>query len=219
VGLVAFNRECLVQRLSQESDLSAVDFERGAEVLERAKRVDPDLVLVDLPPSEARALAEALLGAIPGTRPVAVHRSEAVEDLMLLAEAGYIGFVSSDSTVRDLLRELRAALREESNCSPRLTGALLRGLRKRQTQAPERADSHLAVLTCRQRQISLLLEQHYSNKEIAAKLGIEFGTVKNHVHNILNKLHVHHRWEVSRRGDDRDSEAGAAESEKRGKPG
>jgi DNA-binding NarL/FixJ family response regulator len=193
----AFFRECLIARISQESDLSAENFGAGCpEALEKARAADPDLVLVDLPPAEACVLAEALVQSVPGTRPVAVYRSAKVEELLRLADAGYIGFVSTDCSFQDLLRELRAAMREEANCPPRLAGALLRTLRKRQPASREETDAHLDVLSRRERQVALLLERRYSNKEIAAELGIEFGTVKNHVHKVLAKLHVPSRWEI-----------------------
>jgi len=201
VSRPAFFRECLISRISQESDLSAEDLGAGGlESVERASTADPDLVLVDLPPAEACVLAEALIQSVPGTRPIAVHRSAEVEELIRLAEAGYIGFVSTDCSFQDLLRELRAAMREESNCPPRLAGALLRSFRKRQPEDRKGQDKHLDPLSRRERQVALLLEGRHSNKEIATELGIEFGTVKNHVHNVLTKLGVHTRWEVPNLG-------------------
>jgi len=196
VARVAFVRECILSRLGQEPGFSAVDFGSGACALEHARSSDPDLVVVDLPPAEACDLVGVLLSGVPGIRPIAVHRSTATEDLIRLAEAGYVGFVSTDSSFQDLLRELHGVMREEANCSPQLTGASLRSLQKRLPDGQARSQSHLEVLTAREQQVSLLLERRCSNKEIAAELGIEFGTVKNHVHNVLTKLGLHNRWEI-----------------------
>jgi two-component system, NarL family, nitrate/nitrite response regulator NarL len=201
VSLPAFFRECLISRVSQEMDLRAEDLGTGgSDAVERARRADPDLVLVDLPQAEACLLGEALLQSVPGTRPIAVHRAAEVHELVRLAEAGYIGFVSTDCSFQDLLRELRAAIREEANCPPRLAGALLRALRRRQPDSQGQPDLHLDVLSRREREVAALLERRYSNKEIAAELRIEFGTVKNHVHSVLTKLHVQHRWEIPHLG-------------------
>jgi two-component system nitrate/nitrite response regulator NarL len=52
-------------------------------------------------------------------------------------------------------------------------------------------------LTSREREIAALIERHLSNKEIACALGIEVATVKNHVHNLLQKLSVHRRSEAA----------------------
>ncbi len=201
VSLPAFFRECLISRVSQEMDLHAEDLGTGGpDAVEKARRADPDLVLVDLPQAEACLLGEALLESVPGTRPIAVHRAAEVHELVRLAEAGYIGFVSTDCSFQDLLRELRAAIREEANCPPRLAGALLRALRKRQPDSQGQPDRHLDVLSRREREVAALLERRYSNKEIAAELRIEFGTVKNHVHSVLTKLHVQNRWEIPHLG-------------------
>lgn len=196
VSRAGFARETLLKALAVEPDLHPLDLgSGGTETLERARSGDPDLVLIDLPPVEAGSLSEALLEAVTGTRPVVVHRGLAPDQLVRLAEAGCVGFVSTDCSYQDLLRELRGVIHQDSNCSPQLAGALIRSLRKRQ---PERAsqEDHLAVLSNREREVAILLERRYSNKEIAAQLGIEFGTVKNHVHNVLTKLGLHNRWEL-----------------------
>jgi DNA-binding NarL/FixJ family response regulator len=197
VSRTSFFREALIRSLTGEAELAAFDLGLGgAATVEKAREADPDLILVDLPPTEACLLAGLLLEAVPGTRPIAVHRSTEVEEPMRLAEAGYLGFVSNECTLQDLLREIRAAMRDEPNCSPRLVGALLRTVRKREPEASTQSDGHLDVLSKREREVAILLERRYSNKEIATELGIEFGTVKNHVHSVLTKLQVRNRWEI-----------------------
>src|SRR5207237_5932500 len=62
-----------------------------------------------------------------------------------------------------------------------------------QSKAEERAEGPLSTLTQREWEVLQLVDQGMSNKEIAGHQGIELATVKNHVHNILNKLHVHKR--------------------------
>ena len=54
-------------------------------------------------------------------------------------------------------------------------------------------------LTARERDVALLLDEGLSNREIADRLSIEVSTVKNHVHNIFDKLKINHRWEVALR--------------------
>jgi two-component system, NarL family, nitrate/nitrite response regulator NarL len=87
-------------------------------------------------------------------------------------------------------------------CSPRVAGQLLRRLASRaeldSTQPPR------LPLTGREAEIFRLVEIGLSNKEIAAQLGIEVGTVKNHVHNLLEKLRVRRRSEAIERLRGRD---------------
>jgi two-component system nitrate/nitrite response regulator NarL len=193
VGRTSFFREALIRSLSSETGLVAFDLGSGRDAtIGLARTANPDLILVDLPPTEACLLAGLLLEAVPDTRPIAVHRSTEVEEPVRLAEAGYVSFVSNECSLQDLVREIRAAMRDEPICSQRLVGALLRTVRKREPDG----SAHLDVLSKREREVAILLERRYCNKEIAAELGIELGTVKNHVHNVLTKLHVHNRWEI-----------------------
>ncbi len=195
VSRTSFFRESLIRSLAGEGAFEALDLGSGGEAtVERARGKDPDLILVDLPPTEACLLVGLLLEAVPGTRPIAVHRSNQIDEPMRLAKAGYLGFVSNECSLQDLLWEIRAAMRDEPTCSPRLVGAFLRAYRKREPEA--RKDGYLDPLSAREREVALLLERRYSNKEIACELGIESGTVKNHVHNVLKKLNLHNRWEI-----------------------
>jgi two-component system, NarL family, nitrate/nitrite response regulator NarL len=196
VSVARFARETLLQAFALESDFLPIDLGSGGpESVEWARNADPDLVLIDLPPVDAGFLSEALLEAVAGTRPVVVHRGLAPGHLVPLAEAGCVGFVSTDCGYRDLIRELRSILREESNCPPQLAGALIRSMHNRHPHSSQSGESP-PVLSPREREVAALLEQHHSNKEIAAKLGIECGTVKNHVHSVLTKLGIRKRWEV-----------------------
>lgn len=202
VGRAAFTREFDLKHLATEPDLCPVDLgSGGAETVDRARSINPDLVVVDLAPADSCRLAEALLEALPGIRPVAVHRSLGTDELLRLAEAGYVGFVSTECGVSDLLREIRAVLREESSGSPQLAGALLRIHRRRERErSPEtNQPAYPGLLTRREQEVALLLEQRFTNKEIAATLGVGFGTAKNHVHNVLAKLGVSTRWELPSR--------------------
>jgi len=88
-------------------------------------------------------------------------------------------------------------VRGEAVCSPRVAGALLRRIAALATDG--RSDRVPAHLTKREREIMGLIDEGLSNKEIAKRLRIEVATVKNHVHNILEKLQVHRRGEAAAR--------------------
>jgi two-component system, NarL family, nitrate/nitrite response regulator NarL len=195
VGETRFYRECLVGRLSQDFDLPAFDLGTGDEAtFDAAVRCDPDLILVDLPFPEACSFAEEALDRVEGTRPLAVCRSTSVEEQVRLAEAGFVGFVQATETADELVTRLRSAMRDETHGSPQFVGALLRTLRKR-SSGPA-SSPPLEALSRRELEVAMLLQHRLSNKEIAAQLGIEFGTAKNHVHNVLTKLNVGTRWEI-----------------------
>jgi DNA-binding NarL/FixJ family response regulator len=121
------------------------------------------------------------------------------EDTLLeWAEAGVAGFVPREASMEDLIVTLVCAVRGEFRCSPQFAGRLLGRLRQHghvDLQAP--VDEN--PLTPRECEIVSLIDRGLSNKAIAASLGIEMATVKNHVHNLLEKLHVHRRGEAAAR--------------------
>jgi DNA-binding NarL/FixJ family response regulator len=91
-----------------------------------------------------------------------------------------------DQLVAALRRESIAAEGGEVTCPPAIAAALLRGMGGRGAKQRAQADR----LTPREREVLLLVEAGLTNKEIARKLSIEIRTVKNHVHNLMEKLDV-----------------------------
>ena len=104
------------------------------------------------------------------------------------------GFVTRDSSVDELLAVLEAAMVGEIRCSPRITGTLFRRV---STLAARRETGSIGNLTAREMDVLRCIERGLSNKEISRDLGIELSTVKNHVHNLLDKLGVHRRGEAA----------------------
>jgi two-component system, NarL family, nitrate/nitrite response regulator NarL len=113
------------------------------------------------------------------------------------AEAGISAFVAREGTAEDLVAAVHQAMRGELVCSPRVTALLFDRVAalsaERTTSIPTDA------LTEREKEIIPLVEQGLSNKEIARQLRVGAATVKNHVHNILEKLQVRRRGEVAAR--------------------
>lgn len=111
-------------------------------------------------------------------------------DVVACVEAGVAGYVTNDGTFADLLDTLRAATRGEFVCKARVTAGIVLRLA---ALARERRRSPVTQLTSRELEIVTLIDSGFSNKEIATRLNIQIATVKNHVHNILDKLGVHGR--------------------------
>lgn len=166
-----------------------------AEALDRVRDEQPEIALVDMQTLEVRAAVQALRVAAPGVRVVALSVPESVNDVIACAEAGVSGFVTTDSSIAGLLETLEGVAQEELPCSPRIAASLLH--RVGVLAADRRPPRSEPQLTTRERQILGLIDQELSNKEIARRLGIEVATVKNHVHNLLEKLHVQRRGEAA----------------------
>jgi DNA-binding NarL/FixJ family response regulator len=199
VGNVRVFREGLAQALHREGRLtvSGVEAALGDGLLAGIQDVQPDVLLLDMTAAESHATARRLVRSAPGVPVVAVGVPELEDALLACVETGVAGYVTREGSLADLVATVESAARGELLCSPEIAGSLLRRLvalaGARQPQPPSPA-----ALTPRERQIARLLEQDLSNKEIAAHLHIEVATVKNHVHNLLEKLHVHRRTEAVR---------------------
>lgn len=153
----------------------------------------PDVVLVDLGLPEGAGAARVLRSASPTTSIVALAVREADEEILSWAEAGVAGLVSRDATLAELLDAVDGAARNEVHTSPAVAGVLLRRVA---SLAGQRPAVDLPALTRREREVLGLIDRGLSNKEIAGLLRLEVPTVKNHVHNILEKLHVVRRAEA-----------------------
>jgi DNA-binding NarL/FixJ family response regulator len=126
---------------------------------------------------------------------VALNCGETEEDLLPLLEAGISGFVPNEASDAQVLQTIRAALEGEVYCPPKIVAALIRRVqRSEETQGTGSTTN--PQLTPRQAQVARYLEEGLSNKEIAARLGLETSTAKNHVHSILHKLAIHRRGEA-----------------------
>jgi two-component system, NarL family, nitrate/nitrite response regulator NarL len=156
----------------------------GARALLEALPRPPDITLIDLP--EGTKVARALRRDWPTAGIVALAVAEADEDVVQWAEAGVSGLVSREATLAEFLNAIEAAAKDEVLTSPGVTAALLR----RAASLPRQTRRDAPALTRRERQIVRLISRGLSNKEIATSLRIELATVKNHVHNILEKLRV-----------------------------
>jgi DNA-binding NarL/FixJ family response regulator len=155
---------------------------------------DSHVVLLDLPVADGAAATRDLLGLSPDIRVVALSLREEEADVIAWAEAGMSGYVSREGSVRELVTSIQDAARGEMRCSPRVAAALLKRLCALANHAGWRDPP--ASLTPREMDIIKLVRQGLSNREIARALFIALPTVKNHIHNILEKLQVRRREEA-----------------------
>jgi two-component system, NarL family, nitrate/nitrite response regulator NarL len=185
---VRLHREGIAELLRRDGRVEII----GGEPRSANDISGPEVVLLDSSDPGAVSIARRFAGL---GRPVVVLGVPADEAVLRFAEVGVIGFVERDSGVRRLVESIEAALRGEASCSPRIATLLLRRLTGLPGAGSPRTE--YANLTARERQILRLIDTGLSNKEIAQQLRIEVATVKNHVHNILEKLQVRRRGEAA----------------------
>ncbi|MDQ6610862.1 MAG: response regulator transcription factor, partial [Gemmatimonadota bacterium] len=125
-------------------------------------------------------------------RVVAVAVADEGPDIVACAEAGLSGFVPRDGSLADTVAAIMDATQNELRCSPRISAVLFKRL-----STPAVANDSSDTLTPRESEVVALIDRGLSNKQIAGRLQISEATVKNHVHNILEKLHVERRSEAA----------------------
>jgi DNA-binding NarL/FixJ family response regulator len=182
-------QECL--RITGHGDLATPPeqiVDSGAKVL-----------LVDIATSRGLQQSAACRALSPALKVVAIAVAEVEQDILACAEAGVSGFVLRDGSISDVVAAIHNAMRDELVCSPKVAAALFGrlALLSAQTVAREPA-AGVDTLTPREHEIIRFVGEGLSNKEIARALRIRNSTVKNHMHNVLSKLQIRRRGEISK---------------------
>jgi len=194
---VRLYREGLYQILANQERIEIVATAScPREVLDHAASTEPDTVLLDMTMNGAVTIVRLLVERFPGIKVVALTLRESEPELIPCAEAGIAGYVTRVATIEDLVSTIESTSRGELRCSPGIAGALLRRVTALASSRRAQRDP-LAVLTSREADVLAMIEQGRTNKEIARTYRIELATVKNHVHNLLTKLHVQRRGEAA----------------------
>jgi DNA-binding NarL/FixJ family response regulator len=195
-------RRALATLISAQFDMSVVgEAENGRDALEKVRALRPDLVVMDvnMPGASGVDGVNAIRQAGIATPIVMLTVSEDDDDLFESIKAGANGYLLKNVRPEQLFEDLRGVMRGEAPIAPAVASKLLTALRtggippRGQPVAPP-SDS---VLTRRESEILQLVADGLSNKEIANQLTITEGTVKNHVHNALEKLHLTNRVQAA----------------------
>ena len=195
------------QTLMREGLKTILDLEDGFEVVgeaadgraavERVLALRPDVVLMDVQmPRMGGVEATALLGAqLPGARVIILTTFDYDEYVFDGIKAGARGYLLKDTPASELLDAIRRVHAGESIIQPSVATRMIAEFTRRRdaAQAPE-----YEQLSDRERDVLRLLADGLSNKEIAGRLILAEGTVKNHVSTILDKLHAANRTQAAR---------------------
>jgi DNA-binding NarL/FixJ family response regulator len=163
----------------------------------------PDVVLLDvhLPGGGGRAVLETLRTELPEVRWLALSVSDAAEDVIAVIRAGAKGYVTKTISGPDLLDAVRRVADGDVVFSPRLAGFVLDAFASgTPTAVPEEeaTDPGLDLLSAREREVMQLLARGYTYREIGSRLFISVKTVESHASNVLRKLQLSNRNELTR---------------------
>lgn len=157
----------------------------------------PQVILVDVARAEPATVAARLRAACPGARLVTFALAEEDDAVFACAAAGFVGYVPQEGGVEEIVQAVFDAMDGRLRCAPHI-GAALFG-RVAALLQEEEAGAALPGLTPRESEILALADTGCSNKDIARRLTISAATVKNHMHNILQKLQVERRAQATAR--------------------
>jgi two-component system nitrate/nitrite response regulator NarL len=167
-------------------------------------RLLPEVVLFDATRPDCVEYVKGLVISAPKSKVVAFGVKENAEEFLALAAAGTAGYIRDSADCGDVVRVLERVMCNELPCSPRAAASLYRRVATLSQggdgiSGVGHGEVETAQLSRRELQIAELIDQGLTNKEIGRQLGIEAATVKNHIHNLCEKLKVHRRGEAAAR--------------------
>ena len=200
-------RDGLATLLGGHPDLRVVGAAESADAgMAHMRKTEADVVLVDaaLGNGDSHRLVRDLKKRSPETKVIVMDLLPVQEDVIEFVRAGANGFIVKDATIEDFVKTIRSVSDGADVVPQSLTGTLLSHIADQALSRQGPAVLQAVRLTKRERQITDLIAEGLSNKEIAQRLNIAVFTVKSHVHNILEKLALHTRLQIAahaHRGD------------------
>jgi DNA-binding NarL/FixJ family response regulator len=190
----ALFRDSLKSLLEARSHTVVAEAKNGREAIEMTRRFKPDLVLMDLSMPEVDGLTatKLLCAELPEVKIVVLTASDDDANLFEAVKSGAQGYLLKNLEAKEFFTLLEGVKRGE----PALTPVLARKLMTEFARPKAKAEDPDA-LTEREREVlELLVQGITSNRKLAKQLGVSENTVKFHVRNILDKLHLHNRAQV-----------------------
>jgi DNA-binding NarL/FixJ family response regulator len=194
----ALFRKGLVSLLKRQEEFEVVgEAENGDEAIKKAKQLKPDLVLMDIhmPITNGIEATRRITEMLPSTRVVILTVSEDDKDLFEGIKCGAHGFLLKKLEPEELFAMLRGVFEGEAPISRTTASKILNEFvlqaKKKSTAEGEEE------LSAREKEVLQSLASGLTNKEIGNNLGIAENTVKNHLKNILAKLHLENRVQAA----------------------
>ncbi len=195
----ALFRRGLMMVLESEDGVEVVgEAEDGEDAIAKAAELVPDVVLMDvrMPKVSGIEATRVIAETVPSTKILMLTVSDEEEDLYDAIKAGATGYLLKEISIEEVANAIRAVVSGQSLISPSMASKLLHEFTNLAKKAEERQAMPTPRLTERELQVLKLVAQGMSNRDIATELYISENTVKNHVRNILEKLHLHSRMEA-----------------------
>ena len=195
----ALFRRGLQMVLEQEPDLELVgEASDGAEAVEMAQESMPDIILMDvrMPKRSGIEATAQIKDLMPHVKILMLTISDEEADLYEAIKAGASGYLLKEIPIEEVADAIRSVWAGQSRISPSMASKLLNEFAAISKASTEKLEIPSPRLTDREMEVLNLVAKGMNNRDIAKELYISENTVKNHIRNILEKLHLHSRMEA-----------------------
>jgi two-component system, NarL family, nitrate/nitrite response regulator NarL len=192
--------EGLRHALNESADMHiAGEATDGLGTIARAAELTPDVIFMDVPLAETDALAVVtnLRLCAPNSKLIWFAPADRRDDFADAMRLGCSGVVCKHTPVDLILKSIRRVHAGEIWLDSATMATIIRRLAVTETRGPTRAPESRVELSAREREITALIAQGLRNKEIARTMSITEQTVKNHIHNVFEKLGIGDRLELA----------------------
>lgn len=193
-------REGLLNILNIQVDFAVVgEAEDGLEALVKARKLRPDLILMDvaMPGCDGLEATLKIKREMPDTTIVMLTVRDEDELLFQAVKNGAQGYLLKSIRSQEMLALLRGAVEGNAAITPYLGGRMLEEFRRLSKESPGHREDEPPSLTGREKEVLVLAAQGASNADIAANLCISIHTVKSHMRNIMAKLQAEQRHKAA----------------------
>lgn len=201
VALIEDNRlvrEGITAMLNQTEDVEVVAAgPSGSPALLRDAKPQVILLDVGLWDDDSLRVAETVKKESPESKVIIMDLLPVHEDIVEFVNAGVSGFILKDATFDDLLTTIRSVADGDHVLPPAMTSSLFSQIAKDAVVRGRAAAMESVRMTAREREVTGLIGEGLSNKEIASRLNIATHTVKSHVRNVMEKLALHTRLQIA----------------------
>lgn len=196
-------REGLAAILKSRSDMDVVgEATNGFEVIEKAKALKPDVILMDIsmPQMNGVEATRAIRKIFPeiGIVVLTMHDDEAT--IFDLVRAGVHGYLLKDSDSSEIIKGIQSIYKGESMIHPSIARKILGEFSNLRSDQGKKAPTQAYNLSAREVDVLRRVAKGKTNKEIAGELQLSEKTIKNHVRNIFHKMRVYDRTEAAMKG-------------------
>jgi DNA-binding NarL/FixJ family response regulator len=201
-------RDGLITLLNGQSDMRVVAaIGSGNNVLKTVGKLKPHIELLDLGllSDKHRRVLEAVRKHFPEVKVIGMGLLPTQADIIESVEAGVSGFILKDATLKELIETIRSVVKGMKVLPPLMTDSLFSHVIEHALKKGKGKLTSAVRMTKRERQVVELIADGLTNMEIALKLHLSTYTVKSHVHNILEKLTLHNRLQISRYAHDNET--------------